>query len=499
MTKEKIKPYIPVILLLFMASVLFICNLGNHYLWQDEAQTALLSKTILTEGVPKGYDGTNYFSQEEGAEYGKNHIWKWHTWLPFYVVATFFKLFGISTFVARLPFALFGIACVLCCYYFCKTAWQNKKIALASTFLLITCIPFLILSRQCRYFSMTAFFSLWGLLSYLHISKEHKYSSILFVIASTLLFHAHYIYCVTLLATTIIHSVFFDRKKLKRVLLLSFLITLINGPWIIWLSSMKYGDQYGNRMFDLAWFSGLLSQYLSSIGKFIFTPYLFLTIPMILLGNKIKTGKFWSMEKSSFSNIVLLLIFLSVNLIALSMVSPYPFFRYLSPLVPVLMILAGYLIVSTSRLFFLLPIIIIGLLLFTGSIGDFLYEITHDYDGPIEGIVKYLNEHSEKNDIILVSYGDMPLKFYTDLRITGGLTGEDLSVASDPDWIIIRKHIISDYTKTVLTHVRTLNIANYKRIVLDYPDIPFENREEPFLHQYRTYLDEDRVVIHKRK
>ncbi len=71
---------------------------------------------------------------------------------------------------------------------------------------------------------------------------------------------------------------------------------------------------------------------------------------MILLGNKIKAGKYWSMEKDSYSIIVLLLIFLSVSLVALSMVSPYPFFRYLSPLVPVVIILAGYLVVSTSKL-----------------------------------------------------------------------------------------------------------------------------------------------------
>lgn len=485
--------------MVIIASLLFICNLGNHYLWQDEAQTALISKTILTEGVPRGYDGTNYFSQEEGAEYGENYIWKWHTWLPFYIVAGFFKLFGISTFTARLPFAFFGIASVVCCYYFCKVAWQNKKIALASAILLITCVPFLILSRQCRYYSMTAFFSLWGLLSYLQILKQHKYSSICFVIASTLLFHTHYIYCATLLATVLLHSLLFDRKVFKRLLLLSLFVTLINGPWIIWLSGMKYGEQYGSKMFDPEWFSRLFGQYLSLIGDFIFTPYLFLTIPAILLGNKLKTGKFRSIEKNSFSSLILLSLFLAINLIALSMVSPYPFFRYLSPLVPVLIILGGYLIVSTSRLFFLLPIPIIVALLFTGSMGDFIYELTHDYNGPLEGITKYLNENSDDDDIVLITYGDMPLKFYTDLRIVGGLTGEDLSVVSEPDWIIVRRNNVSGYTKPVLEHIKTIKPANYQSIILDCSDIPFENREEPALHQYRTYLSEDKVVIHRRK
>jgi len=73
------------IAILIGSAILLLANLGNQYLWQDEAQTALISKTILTEGVSAGYDGKNYFSQEEGAEYGKNYIWRWHTWLPFYV------------------------------------------------------------------------------------------------------------------------------------------------------------------------------------------------------------------------------------------------------------------------------------------------------------------------------------------------------------------------------------------------------------------------------
>lgn len=62
-----------------------------------------------------------------------------------------------------------------------------------------------------------------------------------------------------------------------------------------------------------------------------------------------------------------------------------------------------------------------------GSLPDFLYELTHDFDGPIEGIVKFLDENGSENDIVAVTYGDMPLKFYTEMRLVGGLTGEDLS------------------------------------------------------------------------
>ena len=114
-------------LILVVSSVLILANLGNIYLWQDEAQTALVSKTILTHGIPLGTDGTNFFSQELGREYGKGYVWRWHTWLPFYVLAGFFALFGTSTFVCRLPFALAGIATVMLTYLYAKSLWRSRR------------------------------------------------------------------------------------------------------------------------------------------------------------------------------------------------------------------------------------------------------------------------------------------------------------------------------------------------------------------------------------
>ncbi len=498
MTANNKTDSIAIFLLVIIASCLHICNLGNHYLWQDEAQTALISKTILTEGVPRGFDGTNYFSQEEGAEYGENYIWKWHTWLPFYIVAAFFKLFGISTFVARLPFALFGIGTVILTYLFCRKFWDDRKIAIAAGFLILTSIPFIILSRQCRYYSMSVFFSMWGLYAYIGILDKKKYSSLCFVIANTLLFHTHYIYCATLLATVFIHSLICEREHFKRIFILSVITVLINGPWIIWLSSMKYGDKYGSILLLPQKLKGFSLQYIRLMFRYIFSPFLFLIIPVCFVAKVIK-NKAAEKDKTNFSKYFLLLLFIFINYAALVVASPWPFFRYLSPVIPAVIILSAALIVSTSRIHLLIPFVIIAILLFTGHLKDFCYELTHDYDGPLEGISKYLNENSGKGDIVLITYGDMPLKFYTDLRIMGGLTGENLSMAPEADWIITRKHTISGYTKPVFEHIKTLNPTNYQRIVIGYPDIPFENREEPALHQYRTDLNEDRVVIHRRK
>ena len=88
-----------------VACWLAFANLGAQALWQDEAQSALLSRTTLEHGIPLGSDGLNFFSQEMGVEYDDAHRWRWHTWLHFYLVAGSFALFGESTAAARVPAA----------------------------------------------------------------------------------------------------------------------------------------------------------------------------------------------------------------------------------------------------------------------------------------------------------------------------------------------------------------------------------------------------------
>jgi hypothetical protein len=144
-------------------------------------------------------------------------------------------------------------------------------------------------------------------------------------------------------------------------------------------------------------------------------------------------------------------------------------------------------------------VVILVVLIFTSPMKDFLYELTHDYDGPIEGIVKYLNKNGSDNDIVAITYGDLPLKFYTNMRVIGGLTGEDLSAAKQAKWVILRKYVVSEKdAKVKMWMLQNIPWENYGRIVIDYPDIPFENREDPAEHHFRTVTDEDRVVIFRK-
>ncbi len=195
----------------------------------------------------------------------------------------------------------------------------------------------------------------------------------------------------------------------------------------------------------------------------------------------------------------ILLLFISINLVILSLTAPAPFFRYLTPLIPLLTMITGFFLAWTLRIHLLVGAGILAVMVYLGPLNHFLYEITHDFNGPVEGIVRYLNEHARKDDTVAITYGDMPVKFYTGLRTVGGLTGEDLTPVLGADWVIIRNNIISSKDQNVREFlVRNLNRKHYKKIVLEYSDTPFENRESPVHHLYRTGTGYPPVIVYKK-
>ncbi|MCP4112759.1 MAG: hypothetical protein GY749_45730 [Desulfobacteraceae bacterium] len=484
--------------ILIAGSLLLFLNLGNIYLWQDEAQTALISETVLQYGVPKGYDGKNFLSQELGIEYGENYIWKWHTWFPFYLLAAFFKIFGTNSFTARLPFAMFGLGCLFLIYFFSKSLWNDKKVAVMSASALLFSVPFLILSRQCRYYSLTAFFSLGGLYGYQAMTRGKRFGPFVYLVASTFLFHTHYIYLATMLATVAVHVLIFQRNLWKKVLLWTLGILVLNSPWIIWLSGMKYGENYD--MFKWDPFVSQMMHFMNHIRQHLFPIYLFLVPLGVLLWYWFRNKEFFFRKKPELlSGIFIPVFFVFINMVALSLVAPAPFFRYLAPVLPFLAIVVGLFLAWAAEMHLIAGISILACLIVSGPIFGFMYEITHDYDGPIEGIVEHLNKHAKKTDVVAITYGDMPVKFYTGLRVVGGLTGEDLTPGADADWVVIRRNVICEKDHKVRNFLASqVKWRRYQKITLNYPDIPFENRESPLHHLYRTQLNYPPVILFRK-
>jgi len=131
-------------------------------------------------------------------------------------------------------------------------------------------------------------------------------------------------------------------------------------------------------------------------------------------------------------------------------------------------------------------------------VDEFMYEITHDYDGPLEGICKYINQHAGPDDMVKIFYDNYAPIFYTNRLV---LPKKEFEGPILPDWWIFRgrdwqyrlgQPNLEDVYRPILER-------EYEKITIDYPEIQWENMPEPAYHKFRTVKDAPRVIIYHRK
>ena len=506
-----------------LAAVLMLTNLRHALLWQDEAQTALISRTVCQGGIPRGTDGLNFFSQELGAEYGENHVWRWHTWLPFYAVAASFSLFGEGTFSARLPFACAGILTIPATWWLGRLLWREKRAALAAAALLAVCVPFLILSRQCRYYSFAALFHTVALAGYMQIRTGRRGGMATLAGGLFLLFQTHYLYTATLGLAIGLHLFLLRRSdgnegtcdqsgstelspnesppSQKGVLLrtggalaISFVGCL---PWVIWLAGMKYPQNYADQARNWLVTKANFFSFVSQIETHLYSVWLCEAIFLLAVWHGVRGTFFKGFDRPTTSGTVLIGLVIAINLGALSVTAPAPFFRYLAPLIPVGMVVAGRMVSAAASLHWLAGVAMAGVMALRPELVQYGKELTDDFQGPVEGIVAHLRQHARESDVVGITYDDLPIKFYTRHRVVGGLTGESLEGIEAPDWIILRR-TPADQAKEApvrrFFHEQTQK-HRYEQVVLDVPDTPWQNREDPQTHLYQSATTPPRVIV----
>jgi hypothetical protein len=148
-------------LLLLVPPLLLLPRLGDAWLWQDEAETALLARSIVEHGVPRARTGDRLISDQPGAiDVSDDGLWIWSPWLPHYLTAGSFALLGESTASARLPFVLLGWATLGLAYALFLRWTGARELACLGVILLALSVPFLLLARQCRYYTLLSFLNL---------------------------------------------------------------------------------------------------------------------------------------------------------------------------------------------------------------------------------------------------------------------------------------------------------------------------------------------------
>src|SRR5262249_10367055 len=124
------------------AAILLFWDLTDTYLWQDEANTAVMAVRLLEDGKPLAHDGRKLISDDNLAAQDQSTIdartqeadkavedcirrgamttdrmWTYHPWGQFLLAGLGIALLGQTTFAARFPFALAGLATVLALFW----------------------------------------------------------------------------------------------------------------------------------------------------------------------------------------------------------------------------------------------------------------------------------------------------------------------------------------------------------------------------------------------
>jgi len=179
--------------LLVVSSYLTLTGLDNAAFWDDEAQTAIFARNLLTHGELTGWDGRNLYTYRNGSLLNDelNII---NPPLDILVCALSFRIFGPSTWSGRIFFALMGLLSFVIFALALKldfhpTRWQ-WFFSLSAFMLSPVCLLFF---RQTRYYPLVLFFSLAAFYAYRRSVTTGRWGYVLALALSSLfLFYTHF-------------------------------------------------------------------------------------------------------------------------------------------------------------------------------------------------------------------------------------------------------------------------------------------------------------------
>jgi hypothetical protein len=498
-----------------VSALLIFSALDHRVLWMDEAETALLGRSILDHGVPTTFDGRNLVSQEVGQEYGSNYVWRWTPWLDKYLAAGAFAVLGESTFSARFPFALLGLLCVISVYPLALVVFRDRWIGVLAMAFLALSVPFILHVRQCRYYGPVILCTIWVLYFFVGMARGRRFAVAGFVVAMTVLFQASILNAAAT-AVALVPCVLvgrFDAPALRRAALAAAMVLLLNAP-SVYLFSPAAAEPRVYRVWDT------LRVHLALTNRYTFPV---VTLPLFL-------GLAWwarrrpLVESWAWRPFLVLVVFLGGYLLAVT-AAPWFFYRYTVGLLPVAGVLLAFMCASVLRWNRFVGAPVTACLLLTAMahmalplpqpffklnelakrrsfraydvffpLGNVLHELTHPYPGPMELLLNLLAHSATATDRVFISYGDLIVVFYTGLEVRGGQTGRPLEGWPEPEWIIIRypfsfvdRPVHRAETERKQAWVQPiLNTNHYVAMPSPATDTPWDNIPEPHLHWYRV-------------
>jgi Flp pilus assembly protein TadD len=221
-----------VLVVLAIAAALLLTNLGRDYLWEDEGDTSVFARNILRSGLPEAWDGTTFIAPDYGERLRFGFVMVSHPWLQYYAAAASFALFGESTWAARFPFALAGLATIALVYILLWRMRGDRLTALAGTILLTASVQFLLYARQARNYALHALLTCVLLWQFQRLRSWR--GTVAIGVTGIVLFHAHALGLATVAALVVVTLVYPPAASRRRLFLpAAGGIGLYATPWLL--------------------------------------------------------------------------------------------------------------------------------------------------------------------------------------------------------------------------------------------------------------------------
>ena len=529
-----------------LVAVLLFTRLGSSYIWQDEGQVAFLAANTLEAGVPVAWDGRNLNNDQNFGHFFREDdlVWVMHTWMPMYLAAAGIAVGGHTAAAVRAPFVLWAVAAVPLLFIAVRRTTGRRRLAWLAVAVMATNAPFYLYARQGNYYAV---FYVLGILLWWALLRlgSHPRAWVVLGGSAALLYHNNALPFFGLYAALGLTLLACRAGRAQWVAFVqaTIVVMVTTLPFFLWAGTAARGGDVALRFPGQSGYGAFLYRSLSEAGLAVI-PWALMPLAALRrpTADASRVAGTWTTPVRAAAWL------LGGFVLVFPVYSPLAFQRYYCVVFPL-----GYFLVAAAvdavwhrrrwagvLLLLLLCLTSAGFAftwlplrawaavrsrsaphytrlvegtqsglgpVFRGTdLFRYFTELAHDFDGPTEAIVTYLNAHAQAEDLLLISYPHEPITFYTNLRVCNRLYPDDplagrfpsyISGVQWPDWVIHR----AQYPNTVFDYERFLTeqSVHYERIELDAVDTTWENRPLPHAHRYRTAVDGPRVVIWKRR
>jgi len=535
--KPSLLKHFPLVLLAIYSAAMIFIGLGDNLLQVDEGNDTFISTNILKFGFPTHSDGVNHTMLWASSHDG---LFVYRPWIPYYIQAFSLSLFGQTTFAARLPFALCGVLSVIFLYRFALKFTGRQFVAFLAAFLLASSIPALLYFRTARYVGLPILLSILLLSFYIEIYKNKKWNPLPLTVVSVIFFHTMYVEFAGMILGILIHFFIYYKEAVsenrKRVAWAAGITGVFCIPWFIFISPMfsKVTQHLAswNTQIDLSWhgyikrFLGFLFQVNNYIFPFILLPLFFLrqfrpftkqvSLLLICIFTVVLTALPHAMPIQQYISASFPLFFL---LLAILIVNIFPKFIFAQSLLVTFLITSNLIHVC---LFFPLKQIVknhpewfqkspylentfnslMREIKFKSVYFDYIYEISHDYKGPLDEIVAFFKVNGKPGESCYIDNEPESLVYYTRMKV---IRRDHIKAQDAPDWIVLR----GDYRESVKENSSSKIARNlrailskhpYSKIELNSPAMRVNNTYDIQIHLFRSpsSANTDKVTIYRR-